>query len=813
MEARTVIDHGPECHDEGVRGFGEMSPGGVVFTGIAPGKNEMKEGRPFTGPSGQLLNAILKGTHSLPREAVYCTNLICWWKDDPTPNEQVPCRQRLEEELALLRPKLLVLVGRLAHEALSPEGHRGIGSARGAVLWDKARGCYVMSTYHPAAVLRLGPSLAFLYDIWRDLAKIPKILMWPTDGSISHVDYTVMTTHDEAVYHLNQLAELASLDIETDSRKIEATGDAEIDVFTDELLCYATSSTYIPRYARGARDWTFVFPRYVADTIDYKTEWPQRQWAFQNGMFDCQGMKRYYDLNLEITHDTMLLSYDLDERQGVHGLKSLAREYCGAGWYEVEHRLKSYMADLDTLRLHEYNAKDAAYTLRLLIDELGPRVWGKGIERPYKEILIPLANVMKDVMYRGIKIDKGEMLLLLTDWVPRWEEGNGELVKLALDLGWRQAVIERRVKADKGGNESFNLNSSVQKAALIYDVLGLPMTDLGRTTRREALEELEEEFPDHPFLKPFMDWTRLNHMLGSYCLGIDDDIKKDGLIHPTVMPHAQTSGRISYTKPPLQTMPRADVVGSDLGRVRNLIVPHNKDTHVIIEVDYAGSEIWVAYALSGDVNLYRDLTSGDFHRRVASAIFRIPSEEVTDFDRRRAKPVTFGIFYGRGKKALARSELQTTPYLAGRYIEQFFKTYRQYRQWMLNTEKTLKRTGKVVSMTGRERRFRWLKHRDAHRMVRQALNFPIQTLSNERTLKAAIDLHHPLRALDSYLLWSSHDSLIMEVSKRHLHEVVKLIHAEMTKPMWELPEMPIEWKMGRSLGRAKPTTMEALLAS
>lgn len=779
---------GPSCHPGGIKGFGDPE-WGVTLVGIAPGREEIRKGQPFIGPSGRLLTHILQKTGWL-RSRTYCTNLICWHNDDPTLEEQSQCRGRLDEEIRAAQPKLLIPLGKLAHEALTPAreasgkakpmgGFKGQG-ARGSVLWDGVRGCYVMSTYHPAAVVHGGPGIKFLGDIFRDLSKIRTVLRdWPDDGSdVAHVDYEVISNRDEAQDFLNSLdGKFASLDIETDSRLVE-----ELDVWNDKLLCFSITKLADPE--TGALEVTRVFPFEWGSDLRWLNS---VKWIFQNGMFDTNGLLQHYGIRLNIYDDTMLMSYMLDERSGLHGLKPLSREYLGAGYYEEETRKgreKGHMADIPTPVLHRYNAKDSAFTGRL-----HPMFWKRmerdNITRPYREIMIPAVNMFKDVVYRGVHINRAAVGALLNDWTPRWILGTEQIQSLAMAAGWDAP--------------EFNSNSNPQITKLLYDVLGLPMTeDWGRSSRREALEELELSHPHVPFLNAFMQWKRLDHAVTNYIIGIHDDLKRDGRIHPTVLLHGQVTGRPSYHSPPLQTIPKKSKVGEDIARIRNIFTSADDD-HLILECDYSGSELWVAYGYSKDAQLLEDL-HGDIHRNVASSIFNTPYDEVTELQRDMSKVVTFGVMYGRGAKALAKAELNCPPPVAQQYINRFYERYPQYRRWMLDTQQTAREAKEIVSMTGRKRRFYWLDHPDAHKALRQAINFPVQSTSNDVTLTSAIALHHPLRALDTYVLWTVHDSCVFEISRKHFKEAATLIHTEMTRARWQLPEMPIEMKVGRSLG-------------
>lgn len=177
------------CH-QAVPGEGNLdSP--VVFIGEGPGKVEDELGHPFVGPAGKLLEEALVQI-GWNREDVYITNVVkCRPPDnrDPSPEEVAEHRPILQRELELVKPKLIVLLGRHALHWFLPDLQ--ISQVRGTA---KRRGQQVFfPVYHPAAAL-YDPRLrtTFLSDI----AKIPLVLqklneLPPTDPSAPPTQSTI----------------------------------------------------------------------------------------------------------------------------------------------------------------------------------------------------------------------------------------------------------------------------------------------------------------------------------------------------------------------------------------------------------------------------------------------------------------------------------------------------------------------------------------------------------------------------------------------------------------------------------------------
>lgn len=135
-----------------VFGKGSLSPI-VLFVGEAPGEQEDREGKPFVGPAGKLLDLYLEFI-GLSKEDYYIGNILKCRPPrnrDPLPEEEEACLPYLREQLKLLQPKILVCLGRIsAKRIISPDFR--ITKQRGT--WYDLGGMRVMATYHPSALLR-----------------------------------------------------------------------------------------------------------------------------------------------------------------------------------------------------------------------------------------------------------------------------------------------------------------------------------------------------------------------------------------------------------------------------------------------------------------------------------------------------------------------------------------------------------------------------------------------------------------------------------------------------------------------------------
>jgi uracil-DNA glycosylase len=127
----------------------------LLVIGEAPGAEEDRQGEPFVGRAGQLLNSMLRAMGN-PRESVYIANVLkCRppGNRDPKPDEVASCHPYLQRQLELLQPRLILAVGRIAAQNLLAT-ETAIGRLRGQVHRFGARATPLIVTYHPAYLLR-----------------------------------------------------------------------------------------------------------------------------------------------------------------------------------------------------------------------------------------------------------------------------------------------------------------------------------------------------------------------------------------------------------------------------------------------------------------------------------------------------------------------------------------------------------------------------------------------------------------------------------------------------------------------------------
>jgi DNA polymerase len=146
----------------------------LMVIGEAPGAEEDRQGEPFVGPAGQLLNAMLRAI-GLRREDVYIANILkCRPPNnrDPKPEEAATCTPYLNRQLELLRPRVMLAVGRIASQWLL-QTESPIGRLRGQVTRYGDTGIPLVVTYHPAYLLRSPHDKA---KAWQDLCLVKDLI-------------------------------------------------------------------------------------------------------------------------------------------------------------------------------------------------------------------------------------------------------------------------------------------------------------------------------------------------------------------------------------------------------------------------------------------------------------------------------------------------------------------------------------------------------------------------------------------------------------------------------------------------------------
>lgn len=785
MVAEVMEQPGPRCHDTGIRGYGNVEAP-VMLLGISPGSAEMRIGRPMVGQSGKIGDAFLTAC-GWDRSKTYATNVCCHDVREPSPSEMMECRPRLLEEVALVKPKLVIALGQYVTSLFF--GNRTFGGAkgvRGVIDWYEPWKCHVMPTFHPAALLYGDAGKFIANDLARDFQKIPEFFNYPPRP---HMPFVAVEDHRQAQIILNNLPKdrFIALDIETPFKDEDETAAIE-----DPIVCFSISD--------GERTWWF--PGGLASEVS----WPMDvQWTFHNGTYDTVAISQRTGVLLPIVHDTMYMSYALDERGGVHSLKQNLRETEAVGFYEEKWGMgaqatkrrnpatKKYevvVSEWDARRkadpegFAQYNATDACGTARLA-ERYSRRVKADNMWGVYTDLLLPAVNTYRLMQQYGMRVSREATAALLSMWIPAAEEKLSTLQRTVFELG--------------GPNE-INPNSPKQMSKFMYETLRLPG---GPGTGKDVIEALAGE---HPFIDMVLDFRKLTKAMGTYVVGLWPSVKPStGRIHPWAKLHGVVSGRVAYQSPAINTTPRSYNPDPYLSKLKHMFIATDDD-HVLIEMDYKQAEVWMAWVYSQDPQMLLDLQSGDFHRRTAAFVHKIPEADVTTYQRAKAKNSTFGKFFLIGQQKFAKQN--NIPIEEARmYMREWDKRYPLYGKYVQDTFMEAVNTGELVTLTGRKRRYPYVSDPS---IQPETTNFKIQSTSHDCLMSSIVEAFPVVRALGGCIMLDIHDAMLIEAPKSCWQEVALRVSEIMRQPRFPgLPSLPVECKIGPSWAEMEEVEIHA----
>ena len=403
------------------------------------------------------------------------------------------------------------------------------------------------------------------------------------------------------------------------------------------------------------------------------------------------------------------------------------------------------------------NLKNSIYTICInkLYKKLKEELEATNQLGLFEKIEMPLSEVLADMQYTGIYIDKNELLEYGKTLQKRIEEITSKIYEIA-------------------GIE-FNINSPKQLGEMLFEKLKLPVykkTKNGYSTDVDVLEKLKKE---HEIIEPILEYRALSKLNSTYAQGLIPYInKKTGRIHSYFHQTVTSTGRISSTEPNIQNIPTRMDIGKKL---REVFKPNEKS--IFVDADYSQIELRVLAHISGDKNMIEAFNNNeDIHKQAASKVFNIPIEDVSKELRSKAKAVNFGIVYGISDFGLAE-QIGVSKKEAKLYIEQYLQKYNGIKDFMDEIVESAKENGYVDTLFNRRRYIPEIKSNNY--TVRQfgarvAMNTPIQGTAADIMKIAMINVYKELkeRNLKSKIIVQVHDELLIETEKNE-EDIVKEI--------------------------------------
>lgn len=440
----------------------------------------------------------------------------------------------------------------------------------------------------------------------------------------------------------------------------------------------------------------------------------------------------------------------------------------------------------DILRGYGYDDTAPAAGVFFLYEDLSAKLQSEKLEKLYKDIELPLADVLFDMESEGVRID----LETSKQFEKRYRE---EIARLTNEI-YKQA------------GENFNINSPMQLGKILFEKLQLPAPKKSkRGTYSTSADILEKLAGEYKIVRDVLDCRHFQKLLSTYIDGFKPLIDPaTGLVHTTYNQVLTTTGRLSSTNPNLQNIPVRDDEGREL---RKLFVARSSD-RILIDADYSQIELRLLAHFSGCKELieaYRE--NMDIHALTASQVFGVPLESVTPSQRRAAKAVNFGIIYGISEFGLA-SGLNISNKQAGEYIRKYFETYSDVKKYMDSNVAYAREHGYVTTLLGRKRVIPEIKSSNYNLRSfgeRAAMNMPLQGSSADIIKIAMCNVFDRLKkeGLRSKMILQVHDELVIDAYESEREAVTEILRTEMENAVQLKVPLTVEVHSGRNWYEAK----------
>lgn len=734
-----------------------------AIVGEAPGATERREGKPFVGPSGQLLREGLERV-GLDPEKAYITNVYKEYRSgNPTPTaaEIAGVRDELREELsALPNLKAVLLLGNTPLKAFT--GFTGITKRRGRQETDLV-GVPALATLHPAAVLR---NVRYKSDWLNDLAGFAALVNEVEESIRVHIIQSILGVEamkSDMVLHKG----FGALDVETTVTK--RIGDAQ-------LVTVAVSFD-------GARAWVLTHedPDVMMRGLRVLSE---GRWVMHNGSFDLMMLHTHTPFRFELAADTMAMHYLLHPEEK-KGLQVLSGVYLGLPPYkDVDYK---NILEEPIKQVAEMNGRDAARTLMLyrpLADALNEH---PHLSRTYQWLLRPAIQALVDITVRGVPVDRQRLDELRSELTVELEG----VRKILQDLAGEPApALAKTTGYDKEEwpGDGFNPASPQQVAHVLFDKLNLPVlshTETGAPSTSAAdLQQLAERTGNH-FIQKLLEYRKAYKMLTAFVNSWDELADDKDFLHPRYKPTQVATGRLAAEAPNIQQVPRDS-------RFRRVF--GGRDGLVWVKADLSQIELRIAAWIADEEAMIQAYQEGaDLHALTAQRVFGV--DDVTaewkpgKTARDGGKMLNFSLLYGAYPSKL--QEIARTQYgidLGKREAEEarglFFESYPRLAQYHADTQARVRARGQVESPLGRVRTFPEINDPDewvVKRAEREAVNHPIQSFASDMVVSALVRLPEDVR---QYTIAEIHDELDFLAPEAEVERIIPIIKATMEDVEW-----------------------------
>lgn len=489
-----------------------------------------------------------------------------------------------------------------------------------------------------------------------------------------------------------------------------------------------------------------------------------------------------FNLKLELIDDISLMIYLLG-----YNIKSDISSVSSYFGYDIESEnqlLKKYknVSEIEVDEISNNSIKKSMFIYNTFNDLL-TRINKESLESLYKDIELPLADVLSDMEIAGIKIDVPQLNILQEEIKTKLDTLNQEI--------WDMVGFE------------FNIASPKQLGEVLFETLEIPnpkKKKTGYSTDKDTLLAIEDL---HPVVKKVLEHRLYSKLHTSYASSFGTYILDDGKIH-TIYNQVQTrTGRLSSTDPNLQTIPIRSKQGKEF---RKIFIASNENS--LIASDYSQIELRIfAHVANEEALIEAFRNNEDIHTSTAAKIYDVDIKDVTSEMRGCAKAVNFGILYGISDFGLAR-DLRIPTYKAKEFINKYFETFPGIKTYMEEVISEAYKTSTVETLYGRKRKIEELE--SSNYMIRSmgermVLNTPIQGTSADIIKCAMININKEFKNknIKSKMILQIHDELVFDCPMDEIDIVSNIVKECMTNVINLNVPLLVETGVGQNLLETK----------
>lgn len=477
------------------------------------------------------------------------------------------------------------------------------------------------------------------------------------------------------------------------------------------------------------------------------------------------------DLDLDLPmFDTKLAGYLAQPDFHADSLKQAAEHFLDIHFTETEQPSQGTL-DFDDNQVeedpNEHRLRDLAI-IRSLAVMLGPIIDEREQCWLMRAIELPVSRVLHGMEHTGAKVDSVRLVSMRDQFAAE--------ARQAQEMAWEYAGAE------------INLQSPKQLQKVLFEDMGLKPTRRTKsgsyTTNAAALQDLYVKSVDNErangFLGALLRHREINKLKQIVQTLIDATNTSDERIRTTFEQTVAATGRLSSVDPNLQNIPNRNAAGRE---IRGVFVP-GEGYEALMSCDYSQVELRIMADLSGDEALIEAFRSGaDFHKYVASMVYKLPVDQITGDQRSHVKAMSYGLAYGLSTYGLAQ-QLKIAPREAEALKNRYFDTFGKVHDYLESLVANAREKGYTETIFGRRRYFPAL--HSTNRVAREAaeraaLNAPIQGSAADIMKIAMIRAEQTLAEahVKSRILLQIHDELVVEIAPGEGDQVTELVRNAM----------------------------------